>query len=139
MRGLIRGAGSPKIDGMERHDGWLALIAACTLILFFFVWAALHDLAQGDEGTLEWTVFGLCVLAFPFLYWFALKSLTPKAQLGWLIGTGFLIALFSAGAASLTLWPKSPQDPIVGLTFLTLALPVLPVIGYHARRNVIRH
>jgi hypothetical protein len=123
---------------MERNDAWLAPIAAGTLILFFFVWAALHDVARGDEGSLEWTIFGLCILAFPLLYLLALKRLTPRGQLKWLIGTGVLIALFSAGAASLTLWPKSPQDPIVGLTFLTVGLPVLPVIGYHARRSAAR-
>jgi hypothetical protein len=136
---LLRGDGSPKIDGMERNDAWLALISAGTLILFFFVWAALHDLAQGDEGTLEWTVFGLCVLAFPFLYRFALRVLTPKAQFGWLIGAGVLILLFSAGAASLVLGPKSAQDPMAGRTFLIVGLPALAVIGYHARRTAVRH
>ena len=84
---------------MESDDtGWLPLIAFSTLTLFYFVWAAMHDMAHGDEGTVEWTVLAICAVAFPLLYWFALRTLTSKAKVAWLICTSLLIGLFSAGA-----------------------------------------
>jgi hypothetical protein len=125
----------------ENDEGLLPLIAFFpllffTLILFYLVWAAMHDLAHGDEGALEWSVLAVCALAFPFLYWLVLRILTGTARLVWLIGTGVLVALFSIGAISSMLHPKYAKDPMLGATFLTAALPALGAIAYHFLREL---
>ena len=114
----------------------LPLIAICKLILFYFVWAAMHDIAHGDEGTLEWTVLAICAIAFPLLYGLALRILTRTAKMAWLLGAGLLIVLFSSGAVSSILHPKYPKDPMLGMTFLSAGVPTLGVIGYHLRREI---
>ncbi len=115
----------------------MPLITFGTLALFYFVWAAMHDIAHGDEGTLEWTVLVLCAVVFPVLYWFAVRTLAAKARLAWLIGTGLLISLFTAGAVAAVMRPKYPKDPMLGAAFLAEGLPLLGLIGYHLVREVI--
>ncbi len=123
---------------MGRDDnGCLPLIAFGTLSLFYFVWAAMHDLAHGDEGTLERTVLAICAAAFPLLYWLALRTLTSNGRLAWLAGTGLLIGLFTSGAVSALLHPKYPADPMLASAFLAAGLPALGIIGYHLVREVI--
>jgi hypothetical protein len=107
-----------------------------TVILFYLVWAAMHDLAHGDEGTLEWSVLAVYAMAFPALYWLVLRILTRIARMAWLIGAGLLFALFSVGAASSLLHPKYPKDPMLGMTFLLAAAPALGMIGYHFLREL---
>jgi hypothetical protein len=124
---------------MNRNGmSFLAAFAFGTLILFYLVWAAMHDIAHGDEGTLEWTMLAICVPAFAWLYWQALRVLTSKAKLAWLIGTGFLFSLYSAGAISQMLEPKYVKDPMLAATFLVVGLPALGLIGYHLVREVPR-
>jgi hypothetical protein len=77
-----------------------------TLVLFFFIWGAMHDIAHGDEGTAEWTVLAFCAIAFPIFYRAATRTLPGKMRIGWLTGTGVLIALFSVGAVASILRPK---------------------------------
>jgi peptidoglycan/LPS O-acetylase OafA/YrhL len=118
---------------MDHDDiGLLPAFTLGTLILFYFVWAAMHDIAHGDEGTLEWTVLAICALAFAGLYWQAFRVLTSKAKLAWLIGTGFLLSLFDAGAISSMWHPKYVKDTMLASIFLLVGLPVLGLIGYHA-------
>ncbi|WP_321472170.1 hypothetical protein [uncultured Paludibaculum sp.] len=122
---------------MDRdHMGLLPAIAFGTLILFYFVWAAMHDIAHGDEGTLEWTVLAICVPAFIGLYWQALRSLSSKARMTWLAGTGILFGLFCTAAVASMLHPKYAKDPMLAATFLAVGLPVLGLISYHLYREV---
>ena len=116
----------------------LPLIGVFTLILFYFLWAAMHDIAHGDEGTLEWTVLAICGIAFPLLYRQALRIFRRTAKMAWLIGTGLLITLFSLGAVSSLLHPKYPKDLMLGMTFLSAGVPVLGMIGYHLLREMRR-
>jgi peptidoglycan/LPS O-acetylase OafA/YrhL len=121
---------------MDRsHVGFLPAMMSGTLLLFYLVWAAMHDIAHGDKGTLEWTVLAICALAFAGLYRQALRHLRSKAKVAWLIGTGLLFSLFSAGAAAAMLRPKYDKDPMLATTFLTIGLPVLGLIGYHLVRE----
>ena len=127
---------SARIDRMD-HDDWLPAIAFGTLILFYLVWAALHDIAHGDEGTVESIVLAISVPAFALLYRQALRVLTSKAKVAWLIGTGLLISLFNAGAVSSMLHPKYAKDPMLASAFLAAGLPVLGLIGYHLVREAL--
>lgn len=123
---------------MNRDDiGLLPAISFGTLILFYFVWAAMHDIAHGDEGTLEWTVLAICAVAFAGLYRQALRFLTPKAKVAWLIGTGLLLVLYSAGAISSMLHPKYVKDPMLARTFLMVGSPALALISYHLVREAL--
>ena len=123
---------------MDRnHVGFLPAITSGTLLLFYLVWAAMHDIAHGDEGTIEWSVLAICALAFAGLYRQALSVLTSKAKVAWLIGTGLLFSLFSAAAAAAILRPKYDKDPMLAATFLTIGLPVLALIGYHLVREAL--
>ncbi|HWA16582.1 MAG TPA: hypothetical protein VG817_09115, partial [Gemmatimonadales bacterium] len=103
----------------------------------YLVWAAMHDIAHGDEGTMEWTVLGVCTVGFLLLYWLALRTLASKARMGWLVGTALLISLFSAGAVSAILRPKYAKDPLLAATFLAVGLPMLGMIAYHLVREAI--
>jgi len=114
------------------------IFAFFTLILFYLVWAAMHDLAHGDEGTFEWTVLAVCAAAFPLLYRQGLRILTGSARLAWLAFTGFLVTVFSLGATSSILRPKYPKDPMLGMTFLSAGVPILGTIGYHLLRDIRR-
>ena len=119
-----------------RHDiGWLPAIALCTLIWSFFVWAAMHDLARGDEGTLEWIVLAICAVAFPLLFRSAVRTLAPHAKVAWLIGAGLLLGLFSAGAVRALTHPKYHKDPMLASIFLLAGVPALALIGYHLVRD----
>ena len=136
MPGTVAAA---RIEGMnERETGALALFAFGTLVLFFFVWGSLHDLAHGDEGTLEWTVLAICAWAFPVLYGLAVRVLAVQAKVAWLAGTAFLVSLFSAGAVGQLLHPKYPRDPMLAKTFLAAGIPALGIIGYHLLREALR-
>jgi hypothetical protein len=136
---LPTGFDMARIGSMDRGDlsfPVLPLIALFDLILFYFVWAAMHDIAHGDEGTLEWTVLAMCAMAFPLLYWLASRILTQTANRAWLIGTALLITLFCVGAVGSMVHPKYPKDPMLGMTFLSVGVPTLGVIGYHLLREV---
>ena len=127
-----------RINSMDREDaGFLPAVTFGTLILFYFVWAAMHDIAHGDEGTVEWTVLAICALAFAGLYWQAVRVLTSKAKVAWLIGTGLLLSLFSAGALHSMLQPKYVKDRMLATTFLIVGLPALGLIGYHLVREAL--
>jgi hypothetical protein len=118
---------------MDHDDvGILLAIAAGTLVVFYVIWAAMHDIAHGAvDPTFEYAALALSVLAFAFLYRKALLILTPKFKVGWLTGVGLLMILFDVGALSANLRPKYPKDPILGALFLTASLPVLGLIIYH--------
>ncbi len=62
------------------------MFALGTLILFWLVWACLHDIAHGDEGIIGWTVLPGCVVAFAWLCRQALRHLTGPAKTAWLAG-----------------------------------------------------
>jgi len=109
------------------------------MALFYFVWAALHDIAHGDEGTIEWIVLAVCALAFAGLYRHALRHLSPKAKLIWFITMGLVFSLFSVAAAAAIAHPKYDQDPLLATTFLIVGVPVLGHIGYHLLRTRARH
>jgi hypothetical protein len=127
-----------RIDSMDRdHVDALPLFAFGTLILFYCVWACMHDIAHGDEGTAEWTMLTVCAVAFALVYRQALRVLASKAKVAWLIGTGLLISLFSAGAVSSMLHPKYAKDPMLASTFLAAGLPALGLIGYHLVREAL--
>jgi hypothetical protein len=122
----------------EKDLAILPLIAFFDLILFFLIWAAMHDIAHGDEGTFEWTVLAICAIAFPLSFWLAIRALTRTPKMAWLIGVGLLVALFSIGAVNSILHPKYPKDPMLGMTFLGAGVPTLGMIGYHLLREA-RH
>jgi hypothetical protein len=120
---------------MDRDDiGFLPAVTLGTLILLYLVWAAMHDIAHGDEGTFEWTALAICAVAFAGLYRQAVRVLTDKAKVAWLLGTGLLLSLFSAGAVNSMLHPKYVKDPMLARTFLSVGLPALGLIGYHLVR-----
>lgn len=124
---------------MDHDDiGLLPLFSFGTLVLFYCVWACMHDIAHGDEGTLEWTVLAICAVAFALMCWCALRALTSKAKVAWLIGTGLLISLFSAGAVSSMFHPKYAKDPMLASTFLAVGLPALGLIVYQLVREALR-
>ena len=128
-----------RIDSMDHDDvGLLPFFAFATLILLYFVWACMHDIAHGDEGTAEWTVLAICAMAFVLVFWAALRFLGPAAKVAWLIGAGLLIGLFSAGAVSSMFHPKYAKDPMLASTFLAAGLPALGLIGYQLVREA-RH
>ena len=128
-------AGEPRIVGMESARDWLLVpFTAGSLIVFFFVWAAMHDLAHGDEGTLEWTVLAICAVALPLVFYLAVRALSSAALLAWLIGTGLLVALFTVGAISAMLTPKYSRDPMLARSFLSVGLPMLGIISHRIVR-----
>ncbi len=128
------------ITAMNAHSetGPLPLFGIGALVFFYSVWACMHDIAHGDEGTGEWTVLAICALVFPFLYWSALRVLAGKARLMWLIALGLLFGLFNAGALSSVLHPKYAKDPMLGKTFLIGGVPILCVICYNFAREMRR-
>jgi hypothetical protein len=71
------------------------------------------------------------------LYWQAVRVLTSKAKVAWLIGTGLLLSLFSAGALHSMLQPKYVKDRMLATTFLIVGLPALGLIGYHLVREAL--
>ncbi len=109
----------------------LPLFGLGALVLFYSVWACMHDIAHGDEGTGEWTVLAICALLFPLLYWSALRLLTVNAKLVWLIGVGVVLSLFNTAAVNVILHPKYAKDPLLGKTFLAAGIPMLVVVCYH--------
>jgi hypothetical protein len=123
---------------MDDDFGRLPGLAFGTLFLFHFVWAAMHDLSHGDEGTLEWTVLAVCAAGFPLLYWQALRLSRRGGRLAWLIGTGLILALFGAGAVSAIVQPKFPKDPMLAWTYLAAGVPALATIGYGILRETAR-
>jgi peptidoglycan/LPS O-acetylase OafA/YrhL len=124
---------------MDHEDAvLLPLLSFATLILFYFVWACMHDIAHGDEGTAEWTVLAICAMAFAMVFRLALRFLAPDAKVAWLIGTCLLISLFSAGAVSSVFRPKYAKDPMLASTFLAAGLPALGLIGYQLVREALR-
>lgn len=106
-----------------------------TLLLFCLVWAAMHDIAHGDEGTIEWTVLAISALAFAGLYRQAIRILRSKAKVAWLIATGLLFSLFNFAAAAALRRPKYDKDPMLAMTFLTVGLPMLGLIVYRLVRE----
>lgn len=133
----LRADDSPaRIDSMNRNDvSWLVPITLGTLILFYLVWAAMHDIAHGDQGTLEWTFLALSLPAFALLYRQALRLLPSKAKAVWLTVTGIVISLFVVGSGNSLLQPKYPKDPMLATVFLAAGLPALGLITYHLIRS----
>lgn len=67
---------------MDRNDiGYLPAISIGTLIVFYLIWAALHDIAHASEPdyTLEYIALGLSIPAFGILYRAALLHLGRRA------------------------------------------------------------
>ena len=130
---------SARIDSVNHDDvGFLPSIAFGTLVVFYLVWAAMHDIAHADEGvdyTLEYMLLAMSIPAFAFLYRQALRVLKSKSRVAWLIGTGLLITLFNVGSVGSMLHPKYAKDPMLASAFLTAGVPVLGVIGYHLVRE----
>jgi hypothetical protein len=124
---------------MDRsHITLLPAMLTGAMVLFYFVWAAMHDIAHGDEGTIEWIGLAVCALAFAGLYRLALRHLSPKAKLIWFITMGLLFSLFSVAAAAAIARPKYDKDPLLATTFLIAAVPVLGLIGYHLMREALQ-
>ena len=122
------------------HDdgrGLLPAIALGTLILFYLAWAAMHDIAHGDEGTLEWTCLAMIVPAFAFLSLQALRYLRSAPRLAWLVGTNLLLSLFTAGAVGSLIHPKYPKDPLLAKAFLAVGVPALALLGYRLVRDTL--
>lgn len=119
--------------------GSLLAIAVATLLVFYFVWAAMHDIAHGEsDSTFEYTILVISIPAFAFLYRLAFRLLMPKAKAVWLGCTGLLILLFDAAAVNVKLRPeaKYAADPMLATLFLIAGLPVLALLGYHFFREV---
>ncbi len=136
--GLRSGDAPATISTMgDDGRGLLPAFAAGTLILFYLVWAAMHDIAHGDEGTLEWTCLAISVPAFAFLSRQALRRLRSASRLAWLIGTDLLLSLFLAGAANAILDPKYPKDPLLAEVFLAVGVPALALLGYRLVREAL--
>jgi hypothetical protein len=109
--------------------GWILPVGIGTLILYFLVWAALHDIARQESGsTLEWIVLAMCVPAFALVYRVALSRLVPGERTLWLLGVTVLTALASLGAGSSLLRPKYPGDPLAATVFLAAGAPLLAVL-----------
>jgi hypothetical protein len=123
----------------QGRNGALPLVCVGMAVLFYFVWAAAHDLAHGDEGTLEWTVLALCAAAFPLLCLLALRTLRSKTRLVWLTGTCLLMGLLCAASAGAILRPKYPRDPTLGAAFLAECVPMVGILGYHLVREITRN
>jgi hypothetical protein len=111
--------------------GFATALSAGVLVVFYLVWAAMHDLAHGDPGTLEYSVLIVCVPVFVFLIEMAVRLLTLKAQSLWLGGIGLLLLLLNAGALYGRQHPKYPLDPKLAGLFLMAGVPVLGLIAYH--------
>ena len=128
------------MDRRFRNDiGFLPVIAVGTLFVFYVVWAAMHDIAQGEiDATLEYAALIVSLPVFAFLYRMALLYLLPKARVVWLGGTGLLIFLFGLAAMNVRLHPKHAQDSMVASLFLMAGVPVLGLIGYHLARETLR-
>ncbi len=116
---------------MDRDNvGLLPAFAFGTLFLFYIVWAAMHDIAHGDEGAIETIALAISVVAFALLYRHALRLLAFREEVAWLIGTGILLALFNAGAVSSMFHPKYPKDPMLATAFLCAGVPGFGLIVY---------
>lgn len=108
------------------------MFAAGTAVIFYIIWAAMHDIAhQETNTTFEWTALVLTVPAFVLVYSLAVSRLNPRALRAWLAGTTLLTGLFAIGAIDAILNPKYPPDPQLGVIFLIAAVPVLVLLGYH--------
>jgi hypothetical protein len=123
----------------DNDIGFLPALAAGTLFVFYLVWAALHDIAQGEsDSTLEFAVLIVSLPALAFLYRMALLHLTPKAKIAWLGGAGLVVLLFDLGAVRSALYPRYAADPMIGSFFLMAGVPVLGLIVYHFAREISR-
>jgi len=117
-------------DQQSRNSGWLPALSAGTLLVFYLSWAAGHDIAHGEsDPSLEYTVLGLVIPAFAFLYRAALH-LPARARAVWLGGTGLLVLLFDVAAIHVRLHPKYAPDPLMASAFLAAGVPALGFIAY---------
>ncbi len=124
------------VGGPHQRDAvFLAPISLGTLVVFFLAGAATHDIAHGDNDSLEWSVLVASVPLFAFLYATALRVLPSRAKMIWLGCTGLLFALFDFAAIHTTLRPKYPADPMLASLFLAAGVPVLALIAYHLVRE----
>lgn len=122
----------------DNEVGFLPAIAVGTLVVFYFIWAALHDIAHANDSnlTLEYAVLALSVPGFGFLYRKAMALLDRKEKIAWLSGTGLVIALFSLGAINANLYPKYELDSLLGTLFLGAAVPVVALLAFHLVREL---
>jgi hypothetical protein len=126
---------NPRDHSSSRDNfGWGPAITFFTVLVFFCVFATLHDIARESEYTGELVVLLLCVPAFAFLYRKALRLLTPRGIAAWLGGTGLVILLFDLAAFEAIRHPKYPNDVMAGSLFLAVSLPVLALACYHLAR-----
>ena len=124
------------MDDHSDHAGFLPVIGVGTLLVFYLVWAALHDIARGErDPRFEYGVLAVSVPAFALLYRMALRLLRPQAKTAWLGGTGVLVLLFDLAALSARLRPRYPLDPMLGSLFLAVGLPLLVLISHHLVRE----
>jgi hypothetical protein len=125
------------MDGHHSRDdiGYLPAIAAGTLFVFYLVWAAMHDKANGEsDSTLEYGALIISVPVFAFLYRMALLHLRPKARCAWLAGTGLLVLLFNLGSMNAKLHPVR-WDPMLASLFLIAVSCACPHVYHLVRDN----
>jgi hypothetical protein len=115
---------------MDRnHMGFLPAIGVSTLVVFYLIWAAMHDIAHDGGGAPEYVALAVSPLAFAYLFRQALRVLTTRERVVWLAGAGLLISLFATAAVSALVNPKYPSDPILGAGFLAAGGPALLLIA----------
>jgi hypothetical protein len=125
------------MESLHRREPGVLLpaISVATLVVFYLVWGALHDIARGEaDTTLECGALVLAVPAFAFLYRAALR-LAPRARSVWFAGAGLTVLLFDLAAANAMLNPKYPRDAELAGLFLAAGLPLLALIAFHLLRR----
>lgn len=122
----------------HRQSALFLASASGALLVFFVVWAALHDLAHGDEGTVEGIFLAISAAAFALLYRFALRSLAYRARMVWLMGVAGIAAFFNVAAVSAILRPMFPRDPLLGACVLAAGVSLCAMIGIRLFRETRR-
>ncbi len=104
----------------------LTLFAAATLAVFYFSWAAMHDIAHGEsDPTFEYTALGVALFVVALLCLGAELWLPARLRALWLAVTGLLVLLYDVAAINAVRQPKYPSDPALGTGVLLTGIPLL--------------
>ena len=87
---------------------------------------------------LEWTFFAVSAVTFALVYRLALETLSWKARIGWLTGTGLLLVLYSVAAIIAMIRPKYAKDPLAAISFLAAGVPATALVGRRLIREMRR-
>ncbi len=113
------------------RDGRLILLILGALGIAYAVFGALHDIAWGrqDSFRAEYAFLIFSLPAAALLHWHAVRTLTTRERLVWLLTATALLALFCLAAANASIRPKHINDAAVGSAFLVIGIPLLTVVG----------